>query len=44
VHWLPELRLPGSPIEMIFQPEKQIHQLSSGLIIINGHNKTRDLP
>lgn len=44
VHRLPELGLPRSSIELVFQSEKQIHQLSSGLIIINGYNKTRSLP
>ena len=44
MRWLPEFGLSRSSIEMIFQSEKQIHQLSSGLIIINGHNKTRSLP
>jgi len=44
VNWLPEFGLSGGSVEMILQPEKQIHQLSFGLIIINGDNKTRALP
>lgn len=44
VHRLPEFCLSGGSIEVVLQSEKQIHQLSSGLIIINGHNKTRSLP
>lgn len=44
VHWFPELSLSRSPVEVILQCAEQIHQLSSGLIIINGHNKTRSFP